>query len=139
MKHSSGVKKSWLQRKGGIMKKADEIRDKFNARVAVLIERDGILHAYLSDDDFLKSLPGNLSDSNRVTPDHYITVAQQQQKRDDSVRNLSPPLGKADESDVLSISPKTWTCPAQSPPKEMAKRSPQKPAIQRTYFDGLSL
>ncbi|KUI65133.1 hypothetical protein VM1G_00666 [Cytospora mali] len=137
MKHVHRVKKSWLQRKGGIMKKADEIRDKFNARVAVLIERNGVLYAYLSHDDFLKTLPGKLDASNRVTPDHYITVAQQ--KPDGAVGALSP-LAQADKFDVMSTSPEsqTRTSLVQSPPKGVAKRS-SKPVIQRTYFDGVSI
>lgn len=51
-KNSYLIKKSWNQRKGGIIKKGDKIRDKFNERVAILIEKDGVLHAYLSYMDF---------------------------------------------------------------------------------------
>lgn len=49
----------------------------FEARVAVLIEKDGILYAYMSHKDFPESLPGRLEVHNKTTPEDYVTVAQQ--------------------------------------------------------------
>lgn len=58
------------------MKKGDEIRQMFNTRVAILIEKEGVLHAYLSHNDFLQVLPGTLSPANKRTPENFMTVAQ---------------------------------------------------------------
>ncbi|KAL1850475.1 hypothetical protein Daus18300_012889 [Diaporthe australafricana] len=76
MTGTPSLKKSWHQRKKGIMKKADEVRAKFDARVAVLIEKDGVLYAYMSHHDFPVSLPGRLLECNKTTPEDYMTVRQ---------------------------------------------------------------
>ncbi|KAI7785354.1 hypothetical protein LA080_007187 [Diaporthe eres] len=76
MTGTTSMKKSWHQRKKGIMKKADEVRVKFDARVAVLIEKDGVLYAYMSHHDFPTFLPGRLLESNKTTPEDYMTVRQ---------------------------------------------------------------
>lgn len=49
------------------MKKGDEIRQKFSARVAILIERDGVLYTYQSHDKFLEKLPGTVLGSNKIS------------------------------------------------------------------------
>lgn len=59
------------------MKKAEEIREKFNAEVALFIKKDGVLYAYLSQDDFA-AVPDNcrLKECNKMTPDDYRSVRQ---------------------------------------------------------------
>lgn len=119
------------------MKKGDEIRDKFNARVAILIEKDGVLHAYLSHMDFPTQLPP-VRPTNLKTLDDYITVAQQdaQQRREDSSLSL--------ESDVLlsdfafvEPEPAMLTPPEPAMPRpETSNKSatPARKPMARDYF-----
>lgn len=117
-------KKSWLQRKGGIMKKADELRDKFSARVAVLIERDGILYAYLSHEDFPSTIPGKLKSTNKMKPEDYITLAQH--NRGDS---MGPsPVSTPGSEPLKSAEPESVTT---------AKVKPMLTPPARSYFDML--
>lgn len=72
-KTAAQLKKAWAQRRPGIMKKADEIRHIFNARVAVIIERQGVLYVYQSGKDFPDLLPGKVEDNNSMTPEDFVT------------------------------------------------------------------
>lgn len=123
-KNSYLLKKSWLQRRGGIMKKGDEIREKFNARVAVFIEKDGVLYAYQSHADFPAQLSGSVRPTNLMTPDHFMTVAQQ--RRDES------PLSQGSvDCDAVSLASEA------SEPRSQASgfvRPMQKP-MARDYFN----
>lgn len=47
---------------------------KFNARVAVFIERDGEMYAYMSHTDFVTP-PGEVAPDNLCTPEPFMTVA----------------------------------------------------------------
>ena len=91
VKGSYQVEKSWLQRKKGVMKKADEVHKKFAARVALVIEREGVLYAYLSQDDFLNTLPSRLSTAVRSGPNDFITVAEQMRSRGEHASLPAPP------------------------------------------------
>lgn len=118
------MKKSWLQRKGGIIKKTDELRDKFSARVTVLIERDGNFYAYLSHEDFPSTLPGKLKSANKMKPEDYITLAQ---------HNRGDSMGPSPVS-----TPGSETLKSEEP--EGVTAAKVKPAVKlpvRSYFDML--
>lgn len=72
------------------MKKGDEIRQKLSARVAILIERVGVLYAYQSDDRFPEKLPGMLLESNKMTPEDFITVAEHKRPGSDAPGTPGP-------------------------------------------------
>lgn len=65
------------------MKKADEIREKFAVKVAVLIERQGVLYLYRSDADFLPSLLAATA-VHLTTPLNFITLAEAQERDNQS-------------------------------------------------------
>jgi hypothetical protein len=100
IKPTFGQQKSWLGRKRGVMKKANDICELFGVKVALLIEREGVLYAYQSHDNFPVELPGLLLASNKMTPKNFITLADQESKQS-CVRSQSPPA--VDE--VLVCSP----------------------------------
>lgn len=110
------------------MKKADEIRDKFSARVAVFIEKDGILHAYLSDGEFPAQLPGSLNPANLTTPEHFMTVAQKR-------REGSPISQRSLDSTALSLGFAFPNLPlGQRPAPSGSSKSPPNPMV-RDYFN----
>ncbi|KAJ0123528.1 hypothetical protein J7T55_011993 [Diaporthe amygdali] len=127
MTAAASMKKSWQQRKKGIMKKADEVRIKFNARVAVLIEKDGVLYAYKSHKDFPAALPGRLLECNTVTPEDYMTVRQTQR----SNTGAAPSTPRSDDS----LSAATGT---DEPMTGFTPRPLTQP-MRRSYFDSLDV
>jgi hypothetical protein len=115
--HKTQTKKSWNQRKRGIMKKGDEIRQKFSARVAILIEHQGVLYAYQSHDGFPEVLPGKLLECNKMTAEDFITVAELKRAGSDA-----PSTPGASPSRDVTL------------PQDQTK--PGVPVVlQRSYFD----
>lgn len=107
------------------MKKADEIRQIFGARVAVLIERNGVLYAYQSHEDFPATLPRRLKECNKTTPEDFITVRQQHRS------TKAPDEGKAESQELTAnttpATPNPSTCVPQ--PSSLPK------TMQRDYFE----
>lgn len=137
------MRKAWKQRTCSLMKKSDEIRNMFQARVAVLIEREGVLYAYLSHDDFLTSLPGTLRDQNKRTPEDYITVAQQKRVRSetpgDSEREEAVEAPEESEQSIAEFNEEGGMhgLARSVPPLSSGRssmRSPQK-RMKTSYFD----
>lgn len=58
------------------MNKAEEMREKFNADVALFIRKDDVLYAYLLQDNFAVA-PGKLKACNTMTPDDYRSIRQE--------------------------------------------------------------
>lgn len=125
-KTANALKKSWLQRRGGIMKKGDEIRELFSARIAILIEREGVLYAYQSHDGFPERLPGVLLESNKMTPEDFITVAEQ--KRAGSDAGSDAPVTPESLPSTAVTTPHDQTKPGAG----LLQRRGRK---QRSYFD----
>lgn len=113
------------------MKKGDELREKFNARVAVLVEKDGVFYGYLSHEDWSTRLPpieqGNLS-----TPNDFITVAQQQRR---SLSQTPEPVSSS--STPKPSEPKSPGLKPQTQPLSSDK-SPESRQLLRDYFTGPS-
>ncbi|KAG6358158.1 hypothetical protein INS49_014042 [Diaporthe citri] len=104
-KNTYQVQKSWNQRKRGIMKKADEIRDKFEAKVALFIEKDGVLHAYQSHNNFPETVPGHLRPANRMSPNDFITVADQLRHFETGMSKPPTPASTVDLMDHIKPLP----------------------------------
>lgn len=84
------------------MKKGDEIREKFSARIAILIEREGVLYAYQSHDGFPERLPGVILECNKMTPEDFITVAEQKRAGSDAGSDATSGSDATLGSDVTS-------------------------------------
>lgn len=127
MTGAASIKKSWQQRKKGIMKKADELRVKFDARVAVLIEKDGVLYAYMSHQDFPTALPGRLLESNKATPEDYMTVRQTR----GNIPGAGPSTPRSDGSPTPGI--------RNDEPMTGVHGRPLAQPMRRSYFDSLDV
>ncbi|CAN8096762.1 unnamed protein product [Discula destructiva] len=127
------VNKSWKQRRGGIMKKADELRTMFNARVAILIEKDGHLFAYMSHPDFPAQLPGPIRPANITTPDHFVTIAQHeaQQRREES--SLSQDSDESFSATLAVAAPET-PVPRSDRARSSSSATPVRRPMARDYF-----
>lgn len=133
-KNSYLVKKSWKQRREGLFKKGDEIREKFNARVVIYIDKDDEKWGYMSHKDGWIQLPP-ISLENLKTPNDFITVAQQQR------RPLSQTLGAvasdtSESSGMNSSQPNISELKPQTPPDSV--KSPESRQLLRDYFTGPS-
>lgn len=117
------------------MKKGDEIRQKFNARVVVLIEKDGVFYGYLSHDDLSIQLPP-IAQHNLSTPNDFITVAQQQ-RRPMSEAPGTMTFGTPEPVGAKASEPKFLDLKPQTPPPSSVKSSESR-QLRRDYFTGPS-
>lgn len=79
------AKKGFVNRTRGLMKKANTLHRLTGAHVAVLIEHNGTIYLYQSDDQFAQIFQ-NIPSKHKFGPDHFDTVA------DRSGRSQSPTL-----------------------------------------------
>lgn len=129
------------------MKKGDEIRKLFRAKVAVLIEKDGVLHAYMSHVDFPNVLPQKLKACHKKTPEDYITVAQlksaqslstQENEAEDEAEDeeglSGGDKGKNDELLQVDFEAQTMT-PHSEPVEDRSDSKGNAVAVLGSYFN----
>lgn len=136
LKPTYGLQKSWVGRKRGVMKKANEMSLFFGAKVALLIERDGVLYTYQSQDDFPNNLPGLVLTSNKMTPNDFITLAEVERRRNHA-GSLSPPPSSLGPSAETTAPPPGMVTTRVDGPKPRAFRVAKgkgKGIQDRAYF-----
>jgi len=114
------------------MKKANEIWKLFGAKVALLIEKDGVLYVYQSHDSFPDNLPGIALASNKKTPKNFTTLAEQEEKETHE-RSPSPPTSEM----LLSATGVKAQTDGRIAAKQPVYRVVKRRKIQgRAYFTG---
>jgi len=146
------IEKSWEGRKHGAMKKVHQLWALFGAKAALLLERDGIMFVYRSQEDFPVELPGSVAATNMKKPANFITVAEATSGQRNTM-SLSPPPPTLPAAQVES-GPNPYMSPClldvgegtstqrRAPQRQahrVAKKQSKKVQQGRAYFTRLRL
>jgi hypothetical protein len=75
---SSSNDRNWPKRRAGATRKVHQLWLRFRVRAVLLLERNGVLYVYRTDENFAGPLPGPVLPVNLETPDDFVMEADEE-------------------------------------------------------------